>query len=306
MAKENLIYLYGTVLEEPRITKDDDGTPLRAIVALEVIRGKREISDNIHYIKKDKPMLMTANPELIAEIETWKKYDMVEVKGTLATKEVRKASNCPHCKAKNTAMGSLGFVNPIYVSYREHGEDSSQCLELLKKHQEISNQAWVIGTLCREPKTLKAKSGINITQFQLAINRKYKIREDNPETKTDWPWVKSYGDQAKKDKRYLHTGSVILVDGILQARNVDRKKICENCNCEYIWKDKTVELVPYSNEYLQNFYSEEEAAKKEAEALATAKRQVFGDDADLFNENYSDIYGPRPDDDVAQITEEEE
>lgn len=305
MAKENLILLYGTVLEEPRITKDDDGTPLRAIVALEVIRGKREIEDNIHYIKKDRPMIMTANPELIAEIETWKKYDMVEVKGTLTTKEVRKASTCPHCNTKNIVMGSLGFINPIYLSYRDHGEDSSECLELLKKHQEISNQAWVIGTLCREPKTLKAKSGINITQFQLAINRKYKIREDNPETKTDWPWVKSYGEQARKDKRYLHTGSTILVDGVLQARNVDRNITCANCQQDYTWKDKATELVPYSNEYLKDFYSEEEAAKREEESYAAAKRKIFGEEADPFNEKYSDIYGIRPDDDQ-QETEEAE
>lgn len=297
MAKENLIFLYGTVLEEPRITKDDDGTPLRAIVALEVIRGKREIEDNIHYIKKDRPMIMTANPELIAEIETWKKYDMVEVKGTLTTKEVRKASACPHCNAKNIVMGSLGFINPIYLSCRDHGEDSSECLELLKKHQEISNQAWVIGTLCREPKTLKAKSGINITQFQLAINRKYKIREDNPETKTDWPWVKSYGEQARKDKRYLHTGSTILVDGVLQARNVDREITCANCQQEYKWKDKAIELVPYSNEYLKDFYSEEEAVKREEESYAAAKRKIFGEEADTFNKEYSDIFGIRPDDD---------
>lgn len=303
MARENLIYLYGTVLEDPRITKDDDGTPLRAIVALEVIRGKREISDNIHYLKKDKPMIMTANPELIAEIEMWKKYDMVEVKGTLTTKEVRKASTCPHCGAKNISTGSLGFINPIYLCRREHGEDSADCLELLKKHQEISNQAWVIGTLCREPKTLKAKSGINITQYQLAINRKYKIREDNPETKTDWPWVKSYGDQAKKDKRYLHTGSVILVDGILQARNVDRDATCENCKNAYKWKDKAIELVPYSNEYLQRFYSEEEAAQREADALSAAKRQVFGEE-DTFNENYSDIYGIRPDNEAPEEEDE--
>lgn len=280
MAKENHVFLYGTVLEDPRITKEEDGTPVRGIAVIEVIRGKREISDNIHYLKKDKPMIMTANPELIAEMENWKKYDMVEVKGTITTKEIKKASFCPHCSEKNVITGSLVFVNPIYLSKREHGEDGAECLELLKKHQEISNEALIVGTLCREPKTLKAKSGINITQYQIATNRKFKIREDSPDTKTDWPWVKSYGEQAKMDKRYLHTGSVILMDGILQARKVTRTNTCEHCKKEYEWKDRIMELVPYSVEYLQNFYSEEEAAQKEAEQLAAAKKSVFGDNAD--------------------------
>ena len=58
------------------------------------------------------------------------------------------------------------------------------------------------------------------------MNRKFRIQTDPPEIKTDYPWVKSYGENAKEDKNRLRVGSEVYIDGCLQARSVQRHAFC--------------------------------------------------------------------------------
>lgn len=275
MAKHNGVFLYGQVLSEPKITKSEDGTPTRGMCAINVIRGIRDFGNNISDLKYDCPIILTGDVEKIKEMETWHKNDMVEVKGTITTKEIIKGAICKHCGEKMKVEGNLVFINPIYLSVRETNLTQEEGIELLKRRVEISNCATIIGTLCRDVETYKAKDGLQITQYQLAVNRKYRIREDYAENRTDYPWVKSYGNIAVEDSKFLKMGSVVYIDGMIQTRAVDRTSICEHCGMEFHWNDNALELVPYAVEYLQNFTMPEEYEKKESDEAESIANEVL-------------------------------
>lgn len=275
MAKHNNVFLYGQVLSQPRIIKDDNGNYLRGICAINTIRGLRDFGDNITNLKYDVPIIMTGEPEKIAIMDTWNVNDMVEVKGSITTKEINKGTICKHCGNKNVTEGNTVFVNPIYLSARETNISKEDGLELLRKRVEISNCATLIGTLCRNTETFVTNGGLQITQYQLAVNRKYRVKDDSADNRTDYPWVKSYGAIAEEDAKFLQMGAMVYVDGMIQTRDVDRTTLCPHCNNEYHWHDSALEIVPYAVEYLQGYILPEEYEKHEEEKNQAIIDKIF-------------------------------
>lgn len=104
----------------------------------------------------------------------------------------------------------------------EQNVTDAQALELLKDSCEISNQAMIVGTLCRDPQSFTSKKGKTTTNYQLAVNRKYFIKDGDPMVKTDYPWVRSYDKIAKNDAEALSTNSDVLIDG-LSFQNSNQK-----------------------------------------------------------------------------------
>lgn len=275
MAMQNFVFLYGQVLKKPRIAKDEDGNYVMGMCTLNVLRGLRDTGDSIKQLKYSCPVIMTRNPELVAIMDTWNEGDMCEVKGTVTTREIKKSTTCPHCREKNKKDGNAVFISPIYMSSRETNVSKEQGLALLKQRCEISNQVILIGALCREPEKIELGNDNIITQYQLSVNRKFKIKEDSVDKKTDYPWVKSYGKYAKEDAETLHTGSVILVDGMLQTRDVERTTHCE-CGQSYKWNDAALEVVPFAVEYLKNFYSADEIEKNKEMKYQALSSEILG------------------------------
>jgi len=245
-------------MNNPRIYRDDYGNPLRGMCAIKIIRGVRDFGDNLSHIKFDCPVIMTGNPSQVEEMAKWKENDMVEVKGAVTTKDINKSTTCEQCGHKSVEPGNLVFISPIYMERRETGITKEQGLDLLKKRCEISNVATLVGTLTKDPEVFTTPNGLQITQYSLAVMRKFRIKEDAAETRTDFPWVKSYGKQAELDSKALRQGSSVFVDGMLQARDVTRKTSCPNCGHEYTWNDTALEVVPYAVEYLKNCLSIED------------------------------------------------
>lgn len=278
MAKHNYVALYGQVIKDPIIYRDENtGEYKRGICPITIIRGVRDFGNNIERIKYDTPTIMTGNPALVAAMASWRVGDMVEVKGAVTTKDVIKSTVCKHCNKKNKRKGTVVFVNPIYFSKRETGVSKEEALELLKERCEISNQVTIIGTLCREPAGFVTNKGLSITTYQLAVNRKYRIKEDAEEIRTDFPWVKSYGSIAENDLNFLKKGTRVFIDGMIQTRNLNRKQTCEFCGNEYEWNDTAFEIIPYATEYLSNFYTQEEIEKREEEENKKAIQSVFSE-----------------------------
>lgn len=277
MAKHNYVALYGQVADNPTIYKNEAGEYKRGICPVVIIRGVRNFGNSFDRIKYDMPRIMTGNPALIAQMETWKHGDMVEIKGAITTKDVIKSTTCKHCGAKNRRKGNVVFVNPIYLNTRETDISKEDALTLLKERCEISNQVTIIGTLCREPAGYITERGLSITTYQLAVNRKYRIRDDATEARTDFPWVKSYGVIADNDVKFIRRGTRIFVDGMIQTRNIERIQVCESCGESYNWNDTALEIVPYATEYLANYNSIEEIAAMEAEEQKKARQSVLGE-----------------------------
>lgn len=311
MARENLTFLRGAIVTPPVVIKEGENY-IYALANINVGRAERKVGDKIRYMKCDNPYIMTRDEEFIKEIETWKPNDIVDVKGVISSKHIKKGSVCPHCGMKNTFPGAFVFVNPIYLAKITSCESEREALDYLVKHREISNQVFVFGTLCRDPKKIKPKKGLVVTQYQIAMNRKYRIQTDPPEVKTDYPWVKSYGDNAIEDHKRLHVGSEVFIDGFLQARSVNRKAICGQlmgpdgkalkdeygdpvlatddegnpigCGKPYEWKDRAMEIVPFDTEYIGDYYTDEEIEETEAERQAQRIRDISGNSGVNLND----------------------
>ena len=302
MARENLVFLRGSVAKDPTVVKNGEDY-LYAMVYVNVGRGTREVGDKRDYMKCDNPVIMTRDEQWVKEIETWHENDIVDIKGVIASKKIKKASFCPYCNTKNTNQGALVYISPIFAERICHLETQQECLQYIAAHREISNQIYVFGRLCNEPKKLTSKSGLVVTQYQIAMNRKWRIRTDPPDVKSDFPWVKSYGANAMEDKKHLHMGSEVYVDGCLQARSILRHSVCgqmydekgkpmkdesgnpkirpnAGCGKRYDWEDRAMELVPYEVEYVNDYYTDEDLKNMEEEKKRKAMQKVAGSSDD--------------------------
>jgi hypothetical protein len=212
-------------------------------------------------------VIYTKNQQMIELVSSLTANDMVDIRGVLCSQEVSKSTICGECGHKNTAPGNLIYVSPIYICRCEPGISPEKGLELLKERSEVSNMAFVIGTLCRDPVIYTNDKERSFAQYQLAVNRKYRIREDPPELKTDYPWVKTSGPQALRDAESLRTGAVVYINGSLQTRDVARKTVCANCGAEYDWQVSAMEIVPYSTEYISGCILPEPADRQDEEKI---------------------------------------
>lgn len=280
MARENTARLRGAVIKDPTIVKKN-GEYVYAMVKIAVVRADRYIGDKSeHKIVPDTPLIMTREPETIKEIEKWKTNDIVDVKGVISCKRILKGSHCHHCNARNSVMGVLVYVMPIFAEKITELGNPDECKRYLAEHREISNNIFVIGTVVTEPYAVEKIKKIDITQYQIALNRKYRIKEDDPSIKSDYPWVKSYGENALEDRKRLIIGSEVMIDGCLQAREFKREVLCgqkhdafgkavfdsngnpvfdENingCGEKYTWYDKALEIIPYTTEYLTGYMTD--------------------------------------------------
>lgn len=281
MSRHNLTFLIGAVLADPAIHRNDEGTPVYATCSLYVVRSVRDAGDRKNFMKPDDPLIMTRTPETMHEMEKWKKNDIVYIKGVVAAKNIMKSSYCTYCGEKNIAEGTVVYVNPIFAARLAEMRSEEEAQQYLAGMREVSNQAYMIGTLCRDPVHVVPKEGLGLVQYQIALNRKYFIRTDPPEIRTDYPWVKSYGENASMDLAHLHTGSKIFIDGCLQARNVQRHMRCSACGETYDWKERVMEIVPYETEYLADFYTEEDLESMKRSVVSTDSEDGGYDDDDI-------------------------
>ena len=284
MARQNLAFLYGRVSKPPVIrVNNETGEYTYATVFIDVVRSKRSVDDDVNFVKHDLPLVLSSEKEIIDIMRDWKENTIVYIKGTLTTKRMVKTSYCEHCTDEdgnatvNKVEGNIVYITPIYVRTVAQYETKQEAIEDIVKNREISNQIFVMGTLLNDPKLITTKQKIQITQYRLAINRKYTIRSDDPSVKTDWPVVKSYGEQARDDKLFLQYQADVFIDGFIQARTVNRKQKCACCGKLYEWKDKTMELVPFSVEYVSGHKSKEEVEAEHKKTLEEARQKLFND-----------------------------
>lgn len=261
MAKENTVFLYGQVIIKPKVYANKDGELTQAYFAMKTIRrssNSTQVLANKIYL--DCPIVRTRNQDLIKAVYELRLHDMVMVKGVLCTAEVDKKNICPGCGKVNITQGNTVYINPLYIERRERGaelgadddERLTRGLALLKERNEISNLIMVIGELCRDPDFYKDEQDHDYAQYQIAVNRRYRILEDAPTKKTDYPWVKTFGPQATEDTRRLQMHSQIYLNGALQTREITRHFTCESCGEVYNNSETVTEIVPYSTDYIKN------------------------------------------------------
>ena len=74
----------------------------------------------------------------------------------------------------------------------------------------------------------------------------------NEEERTDFPWVKVFGETASECMKRLRTGSQIYASCAFQTRDVERHVKCQNCEQVLVYEERVGEIVPNSVEFLNN------------------------------------------------------
>jgi single-strand DNA-binding protein len=84
------------------------------------------------------------------------------------------------------------------------------------------NKAMIYGNLTRDPEMKALPSGINVTTFSLATNRKFKDRDGKDQEQVEYHNVVVFGKQAESTAKCLSKGSATYVEGRLQTRSWDK------------------------------------------------------------------------------------
>lgn len=264
MARGNTAILYGIIQDKPTIKINEKGEFVVARIKLLTVR-RSKANEEMRLQgspRTDVQYVITRNPAMIEKIIVpLRKGDVILVKGTISTREVNKKFICPYCHETNLHEGGvMNYVDPIFIERTNETpiEDEQEETEKLLSKAEISNICWIFGTLCRPPEYYQGNLGNSAERhkeecdFQIACNRIRRIKEDDPDKTTDYPYVKTFGPRSKEYSEVLHVGSEIFINGSIQAREVEMIKTCEYCGNSFEAKGATMEIVPYSIEYIDN------------------------------------------------------
>lgn len=311
MASENHVRLRGVLKNNALVSKDGDGNPVFVSFFMNIAKPLDRMSEEAKAMAGtsliEQVYVMSSNPATMEKMRGFREFDIVDLVGIIVTRKQLKAHHCDHCGKRQTVVGTLTYVYPIFVEHLGKVDDDREASDYLRERNEISNSLRAIGKLKRAPKLMHRTSynPIDFTQYQIVLRRKFYLGHSvlsafkDQEHKVDYPWVKSYGSNAIFDRVHLLEGSIVYIDGYLQHRQVQRHSFCgqlfdkekgqylrksngdpiieldENgdplgCGAETIWNDRVLEIVPLSTEYLTAFRNHKEAMDYVQEALNKA------------------------------------
>lgn len=261
--RHNQVILTG-LIEKP-VEKDGATGSVSAVVC--TVRAKKKSADGKDGAVFEYPTVRSSDSAICRKMSEWKPGDIVQVKGVVCTENIEKTAVCPECMSKQTVPGQSVFVVPIFAEVlKSFGECGEQAAECVREHREVSNLVTLIGMACREPYSYRYETGM-IASYQVAVRRKFRVHADDTEIRTDFPWIKSFGKCAERDMLSIRKGSYLFIDGYLRNREFDRKVTCGHCGAQYLWKDSSQEVIPYSVEYLKECRNAEEVSASEKKRL---------------------------------------
>lgn len=269
MARHNYVNVIAFVRKAPLVKTNEQTGERAAIVGMTTTNGSRDArrSNTGYKLNSVEFIVRSQEPKMVDKIEELSVLDIVEITGFIATKEIKKQAECPNCGAVNSRAeacveapdgkersgGNEIFIYPIYINYIKNVDSDQEAYEYLHNRGEDVNKAFLLGNLTGKPVTGTLNEGRKIyTRYQLAINRKYCVKSGSEMLeRTDYPWVYSYGSKAEDDYELLDKGSLVLIDGALQARKFTEQYICPHCGEEYNVRGRTLEILSYDTEYLR-------------------------------------------------------
>lgn len=75
----------------------------------------------------------------------------------------------------------------------------------------------IVGRLGREPEMRYTPNGTPVTNFSVAVSRKWKNQNGELQEKTTWFRVTAWGKLAETCNEYLDKGRMVLVEGEVEA-----------------------------------------------------------------------------------------
>jgi single-strand DNA-binding protein len=78
------------------------------------------------------------------------------------------------------------------------------------------NKVYLMGNLTRDPEVRTTPSGLKIAKLGLAVNRRYKTRENETKEETTYVDIDAFGAQAEVLEKYCQKGSPLFIEGRLR------------------------------------------------------------------------------------------
>lgn len=265
MAKENLFFGVGQIINPLKIEQSASGEISKISMRIETV--KRDLYDATGALapKHDYPLIVVTDKHLISVIKqkNIQQYDIIEVKGIVATKNVDRRQICPHCNQQILRKGVLDYVYPVYLNKRVSLNTKKDAVPYMLEAAEISNIVRVSGKVCQEVKFyVNENNSVATCNYNIALNRKLYI-PTQPEITADYPWVKSYGEQAEADHKALKLGSLVYIDGYLKTEQAIVKGECPNCGGIVEFPQYANVIRPYAVEYFEGCFIETDEKAQE-------------------------------------------
>lgn len=78
------------------------------------------------------------------------------------------------------------------------------------------NKVYLMGNLTRDPEVRTTPSGLKIAKLGLAVNRRYRTRDNETKEETTYVDIDAFGPQADVLEKYCQKGSPLFVEGRLR------------------------------------------------------------------------------------------
>lgn len=121
------------------------------------------------------------------------------------------------------------------------------------------NKVILIGNITKDIEVKYLPSGISVTSFGLATNRKWKDKDGNKQEQAEFHNIIAFGKQAEVLKQYCSKGDQLFIEGRLQTRNWDKEDGTKAYRTEVI---------------LENFQFGNKAEKKETQTDTTPTKTM--------------------------------
>jgi len=83
------------------------------------------------------------------------------------------------------------------------------------------NRVEILGNLGADPEMRYTPTGRAVTNFRVAVNRRWRDSEGQPQEKTEWFRIVTWGGLAELSNQYLQKGSPVYVAGRLDTRSYE-------------------------------------------------------------------------------------
>lgn len=254
MAKTNQVDLYGYVALDPVVKEDGSG----ARFVLNTKTADRESGLNQQGTINESIMIATKDQEQIEFIKTIRQFHIVRVKGVVTAKLGTRTVYCPKCGAEYTVDVVKVYVEPISMELvNDAFTTADEAAAFTFKHREYSNEARIMGNVCADPYQSLFKKN-PLCSYQLAVPRTYRLAGSSDEERTDYLFVKSFRNNATDDLKRIRKGTLVLIDGFLHSRRIEKSCTCPKCGETMDVKTHALEIVPYETEYLRGYTTNEQ------------------------------------------------
>lgn len=272
MAIENKVLLNGQLADAELFStvKDGEDSVYKIVLTMLTLRSYEVGGGKRHY-KKERIKVVIRDEKQIqalyripAEVGCF-----MEIYGILCTVPKPKRFTCDHCGNDIITHGISTFVRPLLFRVTESLEQlgiddidglrEDEVFGMLMDRLPVSNVVTVIGNVFRNPEYAPAEG---VCTYGIAINRSFHILEDPEDIRSDFPWIKSFGENAYRDYQYLKNrlpdkqGTTVYVRGSLQGReNYVRKIKCPFCDgvSEKEDEEGTIEIMSKETVFLRNY-----------------------------------------------------